>query len=67
MFYIINVSLNERHFFETDKYSIPDKATMEKVYKVFKEKFPREEGYDILVWDMVGKFIDMGYLDKEDG
>lgn len=65
MFYQINVSLNGQHFFETDKYSIPNKVTMEKLYKVFKEKFPIEEGYDILVWDMVGKFIDMECLNKE--
>ena len=62
MFYQINVSLNGTHFFETDKYSIPNNETMEKMYKVFKEKFPKEEGYDILVWDMVGRFIDTNYL-----
>lgn len=65
LFYQINVSLNGQHFFETDINSIPNKTTMEKVYKVFKEKFPIEEGYDILVWDKVGKFIDMEYLNKE--
>ena len=64
MFYQINVSLNGQHFFETDKYSIPNKAIMEKLYKVFKEKFPVEENYDILVWDMNGRFIDMEYLNE---
>ena len=65
MFYQINVSTNEGHFFETNKNSIPNEATMEKVYKVFKEKFPAKEGYEILVYDEVGKFIDMEYLNKE--
>ena len=65
LFYQINVSLNGQHFFETDINSIPNKATMEKVYKVFKEKFPIEEGYDILVWDMVGKFVDTNYLNDD--
>ena len=62
MFYIINVAFNERHFFETHKNSIPNKETLEKVYKVFQKKFPLKEGYDILVYDEVGKFIDMEYL-----
>lgn len=64
IYYQINVSLNGIHFFETDKYSITNKTTMENVYKVFKEKFPAEEGYDILVWDMTGKFIDMNYMEQ---
>jgi hypothetical protein len=66
MFYQINVSLHGQHFFETDINSIPNETTMEKMYKVFKEKFPQEEGYDMLVWDMDGKFVDTGHLDKED-
>lgn len=66
MFYIINVSTNEGHFFETNKYSITHKEKMEKMYKVFKEKFPREEGYDILVWDEHGKFVDTEYMDNGD-
>ena len=65
MCYIINVSTNEGHFFETHKNSIPNKETMEKVYKVFKEKFPVNEGYEVLVYNEVGKFLDMNYLNKE--
>ena len=65
MFYIINVSTNEGHFFEKNKNSISNKATMEKMYKAFKEKFPVNEGYEILVYNEVGQFIDTNYLNKD--
>lgn len=67
MYYEINVSLNGKHFFATDKRSITNKWTLEKVYKVLKEKFPQEEGYDIIVsqYETKGKFIDMSYLEQE--
>ncbi len=66
MYYEINVSLNGQHLFATDKRSITNKQALEKVYKVFKEKFPPEEGYDMIVShvETVGKFVDMEYLDK---
>ena len=61
MYYEINVSLNGQHLFATDKRSITNKIALEVVYRIFKQKFPHEEGYDILVsqYDTVGKFIDM--------
>ena len=61
MYYEINVSLNGQHLFATDKRSITNKFALDVVYRIFKEKFPQEEGYDILVtqWDKVGKFVDM--------
>ena len=64
MYYEINVALNGQHFFATDKRSITNKATMEKVYKILKEKFPLEEGYDIIVsrYETVGTFVDTNYL-----
>jgi hypothetical protein len=64
MYYEINVSLNGQHLFATDKRSITNKATMEKVYKILKEKFPLEEGYDIIVsrYETVGTFVDTNYL-----
>ena len=65
MFYQINVSTDNGHFFATDKYSIPNKETMENMYKVFKKKFPQNEGYEILVYDMVGRFIDTNYLNED--
>lgn len=61
MYYEINVALNGQHLFATDKRSITNKFALDVVYRIFKEKFPMEEGYDILVtqWDNVGKFVDM--------
>ena len=61
MYYEINVALNGQHFFATDKRSITNKIALKVVYKILKEKFPIEEGYDILVtqYDTVGKFVDM--------
>lgn len=64
MYYEINVSLNGQHFFATDKRSITNKQALEKVYKVFKEKFSPEDGYDIIVSriETVGK----GDLDTDE-
>ena len=38
-----------------------NKDKLEEVYNIFKEKFPKEEGYDISVtkYETVGKFINM--------
>ena len=67
MYYEINVSLDGKHFFATDKRSITHEAQMEKVYKILKQKFPLEEGYDILVSKMEtrGTFVDTNYMDNE--
>lgn len=61
MYYEINVSLNGRHFFATDKRSITTKRALKEVYTVFKEKFPQEEGYELLVscMETKGKYLDM--------
>lgn len=61
MYYEINVSKNGRHFFATDKRSITTKRALKEVYEVFKEKFPPEEGYDMLVscMETKGRYIDM--------
>lgn len=61
MYYEINVSLNGKHFFATAERSIMNKYDLEKVYKVFKEKFPKEEGYEIMIryWEKIGKSIVM--------
>lgn len=61
MYYEINVSLNGRHFFATDKRSITTKRALKEVYPIIKEKFPQEEGYDILVshTKTTGRYIDM--------
>ena len=65
MYYEINIALNGQHFLATDKRSITNKMALEKVYKVLKEKFPIEEGYDILVthYEIVGKFVDMNNME----
>ena len=65
MYYEINVALNGQHFFATDKRSITNKIALKVVYKILKEKFPIEEGYDIMVtqYDTVGKFIDMNNIE----
>lgn len=61
MYYEINVSLNGKHLFATAERSITNNLKAEKVYLIFKEKFPEEEGYeiDITEWNKVGKRIDM--------
>lgn len=64
MWYEINVALNGQHLFATHKRSITNKIALEVIYRIFKQKFPEEEGYHISVtqYDTVGKFIDMDYL-----
>lgn len=47
MHYEINVALNGRHFFGTHKRSITDKVALNKIVKVFKEKFPESEGFEL--------------------
>ena len=61
MYYEINVALHGKHFFATDKRSITTERALKEVYRVIKEKFPVEEGYDILVsqTETTGKYIDM--------
>ena len=61
MYYEINISKNGKHFFATDKRSITTKRALKEVYEVFKEKFPIEEGYEILVShvETKGIYIDM--------
>lgn len=61
MYYEINIALNGQHFFATDKRSITTERALKEVYPILKEKFPSEEGYDILVSyvETRGKYIDM--------
>lgn len=65
MYYEINVSLNGRHLFATAERSITDHHKLQMVYKMFMEKFPEEEGYQITVtkWDKVGKYIDVANME----
>ena len=66
MYYEINVSLNGKHFFATAERSVTGEWRLREVYKVLKEKFPKEEGYEISVtrWDKVGHHINTEELDK---
>ena len=61
MYYEINVSLNGQHLFATAERSITTSWEAEKVYNLFKEKFPESEGYKISVTycEKIGKIIDM--------
>lgn len=61
MYYEINVCLNGKHLFATAERSITSKWELEKVYNLFKEKFPKEEGYELSVteWNKIGKEINM--------
>ena len=67
MYYEINVALNGRHFFATDKRSITNKRVLKEVYKVLKEKFPKEEGFDMIVScvETTGRHIDMERFEQE--
>lgn len=49
MYYEINVSLNDRHFFATHERSITDMNKLKNVCEVFAEKFPKSEGYEITI------------------
>lgn len=62
--YEINVSLHGQHFFATHERSIVSEQKLKEVYNVFKEKFPKTEGYEISVtyWTKNGKEIDMENL-----
>lgn len=62
--YEINVSLNGQHFFATHERSIVSEQKLKEVYKVFKEKFPKSDGYELSVtyWTRNGKEIDMENL-----
>lgn len=66
MWYEINVSLNGRHLFATHERSITDHFTLKTVYKIFKEKFPSSEGYNITVTDYrtTGSVLNLNQLDN---
>ena len=49
MYYEINVSKDGKHLFATAKRSISFYWELERVYRIFEEKFPKYEGYEITV------------------
>lgn len=56
MYYEINVTLNGKHFFATAERSITNRWDLNNKLKIFIDKFPKEEGYEISVmkWEKVG-------------
>ena len=45
----INVSLNGKHLFATHERSARDVRDKDRIVEVFRNKFPKEEGYQIRV------------------
>lgn len=64
MFYEINVALNGKHLFATAERSITNQADCRKVIKIFKEKFPENEGYHISAtyWESTGQILDINKI-----
>ena len=62
-YYEINVALNGRHFFATSNRSITSADELVKVMDIFREKFPKDEGYELRVthWKTVGEIINPVY------
>jgi hypothetical protein len=67
MYYEINVSLNDVHFFATNKRSIRTQEELEQVLTTFVQKFPERQGYKIEVerWTNHGESVD--YAVSKDG
>ena len=61
MYYEINVALDGKHFFATHERSVTNRNKLENIVKVFVEKFPESEGYEISVskWQNNCKNIDI--------
>lgn len=58
-YYRINVSLNGKYLFATEQGGITQDAKAREVFKLFKEKFPEEEGYkvDVTYWESAGRIM----------
>lgn len=56
MYYEINVSKDGKHLFATDKFY----WELERIYRIFEQKFPEREGYKITVtkWETRGWVIE---------
>lgn len=57
--YEINVSKDGQHFFATHERSAVTLASVRKLYKTIKDKFPESEGYAVSVtkWECYGKIM----------
>ena len=58
--YEINVSLNGRHLFATAERSLITSADYASALKIFHEKFPKAEGYEVrgTYWQTQGYKVD---------
>lgn len=63
MYYEINVTLNGKHFFATAERSITNRWDLNNKLKIFIDKFPKEEGFEISVtkWEKVGVTVNIDY------
>ena len=61
MNYEITVAKNGRHFFATASRSITSEQEFINTLEVFREKFPKSEGYELLgsYWSKVGKTLNL--------
>lgn len=70
MYYEINVSKDGKHLFSTDKRSVEFYWRLERVYRIFEQKFPKYEGYKITVikWEERGFEINdvWGHIKEEE-
>jgi len=59
MDYEITVALKGRHLFATHERSVKSREKLESLIKLFSEKFPKSEGYEVSVtlWEKTGKFV----------
>lgn len=66
-YYEINVSKNGQFVFATAERSATSPSSAKKLFKLFKEKFPESEGYEVEVtyWDCVGKRVSDRLLNEE--
>lgn len=50
MYYEINIAKDGKHFFATAERSITTEKELKEALIVFQDKFPKEEGYEIIVF-----------------
>lgn len=67
MYYEVNVSRYKRHVFATHERSVTTEWELKEILKLFSEKFPESEGFNIMVtqyWK-AGETIDVDKYLKE--
>lgn len=58
-FYRINVSKDGKYLFSTESSHIVTRERAESIYRLFVDKFPSSQGYEVtcLYWDCKGKDV----------